>query len=427
MRKFIVTAILSVPLSFVTSIHAFSASQVQVAVDGQYVSFPDELPYIDDQSNRILVPARFVTEELGGKVQWNGQKKQVTFTYQDQIIILTIGQDYAQVDGKRVAFDVPVLMKNNRTMVPLRFISEIFGAKVEWMGEHNQVNVTIASHQASARMEKGTWIWDAQIIRSEQERILDFARENGLTSLYLHIDRDMKPEDYQKFIRRATSLNIRIEALAGKPYWAFRDHQARIEEFIIWVKDYNASVDPQGRFQGLHLDIEPYILEEWKTENKRVMENWMDNMRFIEKETKGTGLNITVDVPFWIYRTKIPESDYTFSAWLLEKVDGLVIMDYRNFSLGNNGIISNANPIMREAASLQKQAIIAVETAPSMEGDHTTFHSMSTEAMEEELRIAKKELSRYTSFAGFAIHDYKNWRELDEKSKQEGEIVNEVD
>jgi hypothetical protein len=408
--------IVALTILFITALFvpALSAPYVQVAVDGRYMSFPDELPYLDAHSNRTMVPARFVAEKLGARVQWRGELNQVIFTYKNQTIILPIGQNRAQVNGKEKAFDAPAVLKNDRTMVPLRFVSEVFGAKVRWIEERNLAVVTTARHAevVPPAPEKGTWIWNTKIIETDQDGILRFARDNAITAIYLHVDKDVNPEAYQSFIRSAHEKQIKVEALVGTPRWAFTGSQDQIKDYMAWVKQYNASAGANERFVGLHFDIEPYLLKEWKNNQRLVIEHWMDNMRFIESETKGTGLKITLDVPFWVHKVKIPDSDYTFSAWLLEKFDCLVLMDYRNFALGNDGIVENASTILREASTLKKQVIVAVDTAKSTEGERTTFYSLSTDSLERELQIAKEQLSRYASFAGVAIHDYQNWTAL---------------
>jgi hypothetical protein len=430
MNKILRTCILTILLSTANFLPALSAPQVHVAVNGQYVSFPDESPYVDVQSNHTMVPARFVAEKLGLSVRWNGQLDQVKLTNKDETILLTIGQKRAQVNGKYVTFDAPAVIKNSRTMVPLRFVSEVFDAKIDWIAERNLVVVTTPGHSivvppappqsatnGTSTLQQGTWIWDATIIKTDQDQILQFARDNQLTAIYLQIDKDIPQPVYQNFIRRAKEKQIKVEALDGRPQWAFTYNQKQIKDFVSWVKTYNATVGSEERFEGLHFDIEPYVLAEWKTNNKLVIENWMENIRFIERETKGSGLKITLDIPFWLHLVKIPDSNYSLSAWLLEKVDTVVIMDYRNVALGNDGIVANAHTILREASTLKKKVIVAVETAPSSEGALTTFYSLSTGAMKAELQIAKEKLSHYSSYEGFAIHDYKSWTELDAKSK----------
>ncbi len=417
MKKSPFVCTLSIPLSLAIITPALSMSPLQIILNGEDVSFPDVQPYVDDGSNRTMVPAKFVTEQLGANVEWNAPLKQVTFTYQDQTIILTIGQNHAQVNGINVSFDAPAVIKNGRTMVPLRFISEMFEAQVDWIEQQNQIVVTTLGHAEAIpapNRTKGTWIWEAKIIQTEQDDILRFAARNDLTSIYLHINRDMAPKVYQNFVRKANAQGIKVEALAGRPQWAYPDHQDQIKKFIEWVKKYNTSVGPDERFKGLHLDIEPYILKEWKTQQNMLIDGWMENMRFIHKEINASGLKITIDVPFWLYKVKIPHSDGSLSAWLLEKFDCLVIMDYRNFALGKDGLVQNAMPIIGEGSDLNKQVIVAVDTAKSSEGAKTTFFSLGTDAMEKELEKAKEEFSRYASYGGIAIHDYKNWMRLDE-------------
>jgi hypothetical protein len=84
-------------------------------------------------------------------------------------------------------------------------------------------------------------------------------------------------------------------------------------------------------------------------------------------------------------------------------------MDYRNHALGKNGIVDNAQVILREASALNKQVIVAVETAKSLEGDRVSFYAKSVEYMEQELQTAHWELYRYAGYAGMAIHVYRSW------------------
>ncbi|MCY9756704.1 copper amine oxidase N-terminal domain-containing protein [Paenibacillus alvei] len=384
------------------------ASQVQVEVDGRGVTFPDELPYVDAATNLTMVPAKFVSEKLGATVKWNRALNQIVFSYKKDTIALGIGDNHAIVNGKNVTFGGGALVKNGRTMVPLRFISEAFRAQVEWQPKQSQVSIMTAV----SNVPKGTWIWDSQMIVKEADQVFSFAKEHNVTALYLQIDTDMAPAKYESFIRSAKAHGIQVEALGGRPEWAYKEKRNEIAKFITWVTTYNSSVGEEASFAGLHFDIEPYRLSGWKTNNRAIVTSWMDNLRWIEKETKGSGINITLDVPYWLNTIKVPGTDYSMSAWLLEKFDRLVIMDYRNYALGKSGIIENAQAIMREASTLKKQVVVAVETAESSEGPHTSFYSMGNEAMEKELQAAHNKLTRYMSYASFAIHDYDSWQEM---------------
>lgn len=114
--------------------------EIKVFVDKRQVNFPDTKPYI--KNGRTLVPIRFVSEEMGAKVNWDGKKREVLIEKGGKKITLRIGSKEVYVSGVKKIIDVPAELKANRTMVPLRFISEAFGAKVYWSDAEKKVTIT---------------------------------------------------------------------------------------------------------------------------------------------------------------------------------------------------------------------------------------------------------------------------------------------
>ena len=100
-------------------------------------------------SNRTMLPARFVAENLGAIVLWDEEKELVTIkgknleTNEDVEILITIGAENAVVNGKEVKLDSPAFVENDRTYTPIRFISEELGAKVEWIESEQKVVITV--------------------------------------------------------------------------------------------------------------------------------------------------------------------------------------------------------------------------------------------------------------------------------------------
>lgn len=118
---------------------ANASEKITVKVNGEVVKFDAE-PYIEN--NRTMVPIRFISEALGAKVDWNGTYKMVTITLNDTRIEQKIGKTVAIVNNQEVTFDVPALIKNDRTMVPVRFVSEALGANVTWEESTRTVIIT---------------------------------------------------------------------------------------------------------------------------------------------------------------------------------------------------------------------------------------------------------------------------------------------
>ena len=98
-------------------------------------------PVIKD--GRTLVPVRFVSENLGSDVDWNNDTREVTISDGSNRIVLKIDSDNVSVNGVLYKLDVPAMIIGNSTMVPIRFVSESLGAKVEWNGEKKEITITM--------------------------------------------------------------------------------------------------------------------------------------------------------------------------------------------------------------------------------------------------------------------------------------------
>lgn len=125
---------------------------VNVKVNEEIVEF-DVSPYIDE-NNRTLVPVRFISEKLGAVVQWVEDTREVVVTKADKVITLKIDDDKVKVNDEVITLDTVASIKDGRTFVPLRFVSEALGTKVEWDGETRTVVIT-DSGQATTEDEYG--------------------------------------------------------------------------------------------------------------------------------------------------------------------------------------------------------------------------------------------------------------------------------
>ena len=114
-------------------------NQTTVSVNGNSKTL-DAAPYLQAGTNRTMVPVRFVSEMLGAQVEWCGQTNQVEITDNGKQVVLTIDSTQVLVDGTQITVDsVPENKPPGRTFVPLRFISENLGAQVDYNDTTRQI------------------------------------------------------------------------------------------------------------------------------------------------------------------------------------------------------------------------------------------------------------------------------------------------
>ncbi len=113
----------------------------QIVVNGQPVNF-DVPPEI--VNGRTFVPIRSLAYSLGmteENISWDGATNTVTVMKGDLTIKLSISSNQLIVNGEAREMDVVPYMKNDRTLVPLRFIAEALGLTVEWDEVNQQVTI----------------------------------------------------------------------------------------------------------------------------------------------------------------------------------------------------------------------------------------------------------------------------------------------
>ncbi len=106
-------------------------------------------------NDRTMLPLRFVSERLDFDVSWNNKTKKITLKKDDREITLVIGSNEAKVSGlnKTIKLDTAPFIKSDRTFVPLRFVSEEFGETVQW-DEANKTVIIGDYYEKSNKNEK---------------------------------------------------------------------------------------------------------------------------------------------------------------------------------------------------------------------------------------------------------------------------------
>lgn len=141
--KRILLLLLAFTLAF--SFFAFAEDEISITVNSNPLTM-DVPPEI--MNGRTMVPMRAVFEALGADVNWIGEEQMIIATSGNKIIVLKIGAsilnycDVSTQENKNITLDVSPLIKEGRTLIPLRAVSEALGANVDWNGETRAITIT---------------------------------------------------------------------------------------------------------------------------------------------------------------------------------------------------------------------------------------------------------------------------------------------
>lgn len=116
------------------------AARIPVYLNNREIPF-DQQPVITD--GRTLVPLRAIFEAMGAEVSWDGSNSTVSAKRGDIVISLKIGEKVMYKNSSPITLDVAARIEGDRTLVPLRAVSEAFGAGVEWDNDERAVYIEL--------------------------------------------------------------------------------------------------------------------------------------------------------------------------------------------------------------------------------------------------------------------------------------------
>ena len=150
MKKFKKLAIVGI-MSMLLSTSVFAAGKlpkdaldknVNIYINNNLQSIPEDMgrAYLDKNTNRVMVPIRYISENLGAQINFYQRKETNTSGILigaiDVLVELDINSTKAKLnlagEDSVVNLDSPAILYDGRTYVPIRFISETLGLNVDW-------------------------------------------------------------------------------------------------------------------------------------------------------------------------------------------------------------------------------------------------------------------------------------------------------
>ena len=112
-----------------------AGKEIAIVLDGRSLKM-DVSPEVKNE--RTMVPIRAVAEALGADVDWVQDTQEIVMTRAGVTVTMTLNSTTAAIDGETVEMDVAPYATDGRTLIPARYVAEFFGQKVDWDGNRRQ-------------------------------------------------------------------------------------------------------------------------------------------------------------------------------------------------------------------------------------------------------------------------------------------------
>ena len=287
----------------------------------------------------------------------------------------------------------------------------------------------VGAVQAQSR-ERAIWMWEedswAMLKSPAQARDkIAFLKRQGVGTLYLYADAHEgenliaeQPALYARLIGQLHREGLQVHALLGSwplhtERYILPENRDRALQMVQRVLDYNQQAAPEARFDGINLDIEPHVLDDWSARREQylqmflsVSEAWMALKRRMNQT-----LQIGPAIAFWLDGIRVQHAGVSkpASEHLQDIYDHVVLMDYRDRAHGPDGILSHAREELAYARRIGKTVQIGIETSPN-DIRKVSFDHLREADMERELGKVQQELSTDPAFGGFVIHHFSSYR-----------------
>ena len=283
--------------------------------------------------------------------------------------------------------------------------------------------------QAQSR-ERAIWMWEedswAMLKSPAQARDkIAFLKRQGIGTLYLYADAHAgenliadRPSLYAQLIGQLHREGLKVHALLGSwplhtERYILPENREQALQMVQRVLDYNQKAPLEARFDGINLDIEPHVLDDWSVRREQylkmfleVSEAWMALKRRMNQT-----LLIGPAIAFWLDGIRVEHAGRIkpASEHLQDIYDHVVLMDYRDRAQGPDGILSHGQDELNYGRRIGKPVWLGVETAPN-EIRKVSFDHLRPAQMEHELGLVRQALAGDPAFAGIVIHHYGSYR-----------------
>lgn len=169
------------------------------------------------------------------------------------------------------------------------------------------------------------------VLPDQPANIVGTAVADGISELFVAVPSGAlttQAAQYQSLLSAAQSAGVQVDALSGDPSWA-TDGGAGATGFVQDVAAYD-SANPQAPFSGVHLDIEPWALPAWTSDQPDTVTSYLSALEQAASAARSAGLTVEADITNWLYTIAVPGSSQDLAQAVQAAVDKVTIMSYES-------------------------------------------------------------------------------------------------
>lgn len=205
--------VISCLIVFMTLVgQAQANTEIKVKIDGENVNFPDMKPYVNSD-NRTMVPIRFISDDMGYGLSWNQETKVVEIDSSGTKVILKVGEKIVQVGSSTIAMDTEAVIREGRTFVPLRFVTQAFDVKIAWNQSTQTISMEMPSVGQFHIVERGDTLYS--ISTKYNVSVENIKKFNKMTDNIIHVGQKLMLADATYYVVKSGDTLYKISQQFG--------------------------------------------------------------------------------------------------------------------------------------------------------------------------------------------------------------------
>ncbi len=177
-----------------------------------------------------------------------------------------------------------------------------------------------------AQYETSMFSWSREVFLNNQSfTFLGVMEYLGIDRIYQSmIPQDLQTDEFKQFMKILNQQDMEVYYLCGDRSWGVEPNATTLLNEISIADTYNKSVEEEYRFKGVHIDVEPFLTDEWDEDEYATMDQFVENMKAAYDYAKECGFEVVISLPYWFDNNHIEDLEYLIA----ECSDVVSIMNY---------------------------------------------------------------------------------------------------